>query len=324
MKAIVTGSAGFIGFHVSARLLDMGWQIKGIDNLNAYYDVGLKQKRLAHLLENSAFSFECADVADQAVLTTAIGNDEDADIIIHLAAQAGVRYSIENPLAYVSANVAGQVAVFEAARKMPKVPPVVYASSSSVYGTNTKVPFAESDSVDHPVSVYAATKRSGELLAYSYHHIHGIRNTGLRFFTVYGPWGRPDMAPWLFTDAIMAGRSIKVFNHGDMMRDFTYIDDIVDGVIGAARRILIRDNTIEPVYNLGNNQPVKLGDFIAEIEKATGKRAEKQMLPMPPADVPVTYADITLGMRDLGFAPKVSIDQGIKRFVDWFCRFNGR
>lgn len=323
MKAIVTGAAGFIGFHTAARLLDEGWQVIGIDNLNDYYQVDLKETRLAKLNARNGFRFEQADISDSDAFNAAIGADRDADVIVHLAAQAGVRYSIENPAAYISANVMGQVTVFEAALKLEKRPPVVYASSSSVYGANEKIPFSESDPVDHPVSVYAATKRSGELLASSYKHVHGLHSTGLRFFTVYGPFGRPDMAPWLFTSAILKGEPIRVFNNGEMQRDFTFINDIVSGVLGAVRRILEHPEETAPVYNLGNNRPVMLNDFIAAIEKACGKEAIRKLEPMPAADVPRTYADIALATRDLGFSPQTTLDEGIPLFVEWFRGYNG-
>ena len=323
MKAIVTGAAGFIGFHTAARLLDEGWQVIGIDNLNDYYQVDLKETRLAKLNARNGFRFAQADISDSDAFNAAVGADRDADVIVHLAAQAGVRYSIENPAAYVSANVMGQVTVFEAALKLEKRPPVVYASSSSVYGANEKIPFSESDPVDHPVSVYAATKRSGELLASSYKHVHGLHSTGLRFFTVYGPFGRPDMAPWLFTSAILKGEPIRVFNNGEMQRDFTFINDIVSGVLGAVKRILEHPEQTAPVYNLGNNRPVMLNDFIAAIEKACGKEAVRKLEPMPAADVPRTYADIALATRDLGFSPQTTLDEGIPLFVEWFRGYNG-
>ncbi|KXF78348.1 protein CapI [Paramesorhizobium deserti] len=323
MKAIVTGAAGFIGFHTARQLLREGWQVVGIDDLNAYYPVALKETRLSVLEGQEDFRFARADISDPAALKAAIGADDDADIIVHLAAQAGVRYSIENPSAYVSANVQGQVTVFEQALTMPKRPPVVYASSSSVYGANEKMPFSESDAVDRPVSVYAATKRAGELLAHSYGQVHGLPSTGLRFFTVYGPYGRPDMAPWLFTSAILKGEPIRVFNNGQMARDFTYIEDIVSGVLGAVKRILDRPSDVAPVYNLGNSSPVALNDFIAEIEKATGREAIRKLEPMPPADVPRTYADIELAARDLGFSPVTPLSKGIPLFVEWFRGYNG-
>lgn len=323
MKAIVTGAAGFIGYHTAKRLLSEGWQVVGIDDLNSYYQVELKQTRLADLENSEHFRFARADIAHPDQLAAAIGQDGDADIIVHLAAQAGVRYSIENPAAYISANVMGQVTVFEQALKMAKRPPVVYASSSSVYGANEKIPFSEADAVDQPVSVYAATKRSGELLAFSYKQVHGLASTGLRFFTVYGPYGRPDMAPWLFTSAILKGEPIRVFNNGEMQRDFTFVADIVSGVVGAVKRILDRPDETAPVYNLGNNNPVMLGEFIATIERATGREAIRKLEPMPAADVPRTYADITLAARDLGFAPQTSLDEGIPLFVEWFRGYNG-
>ncbi|SDP70521.1 UDP-glucuronate 4-epimerase [Phyllobacterium sp. YR620] len=324
MKAIVTGAAGFIGFHVARRLATEGVEIVAIDNVNDYYPVALKETRLSALDGHAGIRFVRANVANAGELAAAIGEDTDADVIIHLAAQAGVRYSVENPAAYVDANVHGQVTVFEQALRMKKRPPIVYASSSSVYGTNSKVPFSESDPVDNPVSVYAATKRSGELLAHSYRHVHKIASTGLRFFTVYGPYGRPDMAPWLFTDAILKGEPIKVYNHGKMERDFTFIDDIVNGVLGAMNRILTNPEATAPVYNLGNNKPVALMRFIEIIEKACGREATKEFAPMPAADVPRTYADIDLAARDLGFSPSTSLEEGIPLFVKWFRGYNGR
>ncbi|MRG56082.1 SDR family NAD(P)-dependent oxidoreductase [Phyllobacterium sp. SYP-B3895] len=324
MKAIVTGAAGFIGFHVARRLATEGVEIVAIDNVNDYYPVALKETRLSALDGHAGIRFVRANIANAGELAAAIGEDTDADVIIHLAAQAGVRYSVENPAAYVDANVHGQVTVFEQALRMKKRPPIVYASSSSVYGTNSKVPFSESDPVDNPVSVYAATKRSGELLAHSYRHVHKIASTGLRFFTVYGPYGRPDMAPWLFTDAILKGEPIKVYNHGKMERDFTFIDDIVNGVVGAMNRILTNPEATAPVYNLGNNKPVALMRFIEIIEKACGREATKEFAPMPPADVPRTYADIDLAARDLGFSPSTSLEEGIPLFVEWFRGYNGR
>ena len=324
MKAIVTGAAGFIGFHVARRLASDGFEIVAIDNLNEYYPVALKEARLSALDGQNGVRFVRANIADAAALSAAIGSDADADVIVHLAAQAGVRYSVENPAAYVDANVHGQVTVFEQALRMAKRPPVVYASSSSVYGANSKVPFSESDRVDHPVSVYAATKRAGELLAHSYQHVHKIRSTGLRFFTVYGPYGRPDMAPWLFTDAILRGTAIKVYNHGRMERDFTFINDIVNGVVGAVNHILTTPDTTAPVYNLGNNKPVPLMRFIEIIEKACGREAIKQFEPMPAADVQRTYADIDLAAHDLGFTPSTTLEEGIPLFVEWFRGYNNR
>lgn len=324
MKAIVTGAAGFIGFHVASRLVSEGFDVLAIDNLNDYYPVALKETRLSVLQGKRGNRFVLANIANPQELASAIAHDLDADIIVHLAAQAGVRYSVENPAVYVDANVQGQVTIFEQARKMTKCPPVVYASSSSVYGANKKVPFAENDPVDQPVSVYAATKRSAELLAHSYKRVHNVNSTGLRFFTVYGPYGRPDMAPWLFTDAILRGEPIKVYNHGNMERDFTFIDDIVNGVCGAVRRILSHPNETAPIYNLGNNKPVALMRFIEIIEQACGREAIKKFESMPAADVVRTYADIELASRDLGFAPTMALEDGLPLFVEWFRGYNGR
>lgn len=321
MKIFLTGAAGFIGYHAAQRFLERGDTVVGVDNLSDYYSVELKKARLGRLAAFERFRFALADVADPAQLAAAAGKD-GFDVIVHLAAQAGVRYSIENPFPYVQTNVAGQVAVFEQAARLGRIP-VVFASSSSVYGANEKIPFAEDDRVDQPVSVYAATKRAGELLAHAYGETRGIASTGLRFFTVYGPYGRPDMAPWLFTDAILKGEPIQVFNNGDMERDFTHVSDIIAGVVAAADRILARPDATEPTYNLGNNNPVRLLDFIAAIERATGRQATLEMRPKPAGDVVRTYADIELAARDLGFCPAVPLDEGIADFVDWFRTYNG-
>jgi UDP-glucuronate 4-epimerase len=314
-KILVTGAAGFIGAAVSHALLQRGDAVLGVDNLSDYYDVRLKEARLARLRDNAAFSFRKADIADKdAMLALA---DSGVSGIVHLAAQPGVRYSLENPFAYVTANVMGQAVMLELARALNGLKHFVYASSSSVYGANTKTPFAVGDAVEHPNSLYAATKRADELFGHTYAHLYGIPCTGLRFFTVYGPWGRPDMAPMLFAKAITAGEPIKVFNHGEMWRDFTYIDDIVAGVLKA----LDRPASGAPphtLYNLGNNKSEKLTDFIAEIEKALGRKAEKIMAPMQPGDVPATYADITASQRDLGFQPTTPINAGIPKFIAWF------
>jgi UDP-glucuronate 4-epimerase len=320
MKILLTGAAGFIGFHTARLLLERGDTVRGLDNLNDYYDVGLKQARLAALESFDHFSFAAADVADPRQLGDAA--PDDADIIIHLAAQAGVRYSVENPYAYVHSNVTGQVAILELSARRGKLP-VVYASSSSVYGANDKVPFSEADRVDHPVSVYAATKRAGELLAQAFKETHGLASTGLRFFTVYGRYSRPDMAPWLFTDAILKGRPISVFNNGDMERDFTHVSDIAAGVVASADRIVTHPDDTAPVYNLGNNDPVRLLDFIGAIERATGRKAVMEMKPKPAGDVLRTYADITLAERDLGFRPRTTLEDGIADFVEWFRGYNG-
>lgn len=318
MKILLTGAAGFIGYHTARRLLARGDRVLGLDNLNDYYPLGLKMDRLAQLTSHPNFEFRQGDVADPRLAETLPAEALDADAIVHLAAQAGVRYSIEAPLAYVDSNVTGQVVMFELAAKLKQRPPVVYASSSSVYGTDTQPPFAETARADSPISVYAATKRAGELLAHAYRDIHGIRSTGLRFFTVYGRFGRPDMAPWLFTDAILRGKPISVFNDGKMKRDFTHVDDIVAGVVAAADRILARPDETERIYNLGNNSPVELLDFIAAIERAAGRKAVMEMKPKPAGDVELTYADITRAARDLDFQPRVPLQEGMADFVGWY------
>ena len=314
-KILVTGAAGFIGAAVCHALLARGDHVTAIDNLSDYYDVRLKEARLSRLAAQKNFTFRKADIADKdAMLAMA---DGDITGIVHLAAQPGVRYSLENPFAYVTANVMGQAVMLELARACAGLKHFVYASSSSVYGANKKTPFAVGDAVEHPNSLYAATKRADELFGHTYAHLYGIPCTGLRFFTVYGPWGRPDMAPILFARAIAAGEPITVFNHGEMWRDFTYIDDIVAGVL----RALDRPASGTPphaLYNLGNHKSEKLTDFIAEIEKALGKKAEMTMAPMQPGDVPATYADIEASSRDLGFVPTTPISAGIPKFVAWF------
>ncbi|HEY2011429.1 MAG TPA: SDR family NAD(P)-dependent oxidoreductase [Rhizomicrobium sp.] len=317
---LVTGAAGFIGAAVSEALLARGAHVIGVDNLNDYYDVRLKEARLDRLGESSHFDFHKIDVSDRDRMLKLAADFPTITHIVHLAAQAGVRYSLVNPYAYITANVMGQVVVEELARALPALKHFVYASSSSVYGANEKTPFAVDDAVDHPNSLYAATKRADELIGHTYAHLYGIASTGLRFFTVYGPWGRPDMAPILFATAIARGEPIRVFNHGEMWRDFTYIDDIVDGVL----RALERPPSGSPphaIYNLGNHKSEKLTDFIAEIEKAMGKKAEKILEPIQPGDVPATYADIEASTRDLGFRPTTPISQGIPKFVDWFLGY---
>lgn len=322
MRVLVTGAAGFIGYHVAARLLDSGAAVTGIDNLNPYYDVGLKQARLAELRRRAGFSFHPLDVADLPAMMTLIERHGDIAAIIHLAAQAGVRYSIENPLAYVDANVAGQVVMLEAARRLTGLKSLVYASSSSVYGNDAPQPSRVEDRADHPVSVYAATKRAGELITESYCRLYGLPCTGLRFFTLYGPWGRPDMAYWLFTEAIAAGRPIRVFNAGAMARDFTYIDDAVPAILAAAERQGVPPGE-HRLYNIGNHRPERLLDFIAVLEGAIGRPAVKEMLPMQPGDVAATYADIEPARRDLGFAPTTPIAEGLPRFVEWYRAYHG-
>lgn len=322
MTFIVTGAAGFIGMHTARRLLERGEQVVGIDNLNGYYEVALKRERLAELTEfGSAFHFAETDIADFAALK-AVFEDAKPRRVIHLAAQPGVRYSLENPHAYIQSNIVGHLNIIEAVRHSDTVEHLAYASSSSVYGANTEQPFSEEDRVDQPVSLYAATKRSDELMSRTYSHLYGMSQVGLRFFTVYGPWGRPDMAPWLFTSAILKGEPIKVFNNGELKRDFTYVDDIVTGVLAAADMAPLSGEGAQRhrIYNIGNNRPERLMDFIGAIESATGREAEKIMMPMQPGDVYETYADIDRISADLGFAPTTSLSEGIPRFVDWFKR----
>ena len=323
MRVLLTGSAGFIGFHVAKALLARGIEVIGVDNLNDYYDVALKQARLDLLLPHPHFTFHKFNIADkEAMLPLA---QSGATHIVHLAAQAGVRYSLENPYAYVESNLMGQVVMLEVARHMPKLQHFVYASSSSVYGGNTKFPFAINDPVTHPVSLYAATKCADELMSSTYAHLFRIPVTGLRFFTVYGPWGRPDMAAYIFARQISAGEPIKVFNHGKMRRDFTYIDDIVTGVLAALDKQPQDTGTEPPValYNLGNSQAEDLLHFISVLESALGKKAILDFQPMQKGDVPETYADITASTRDLGFKPTTSIEQGLPKFVEWYRKYHG-
>jgi UDP-glucuronate 4-epimerase len=322
MSILVTGAAGFIGFHVATALLARGERVVGLDNLNEYYDVRLKEARLARLRAFPSFEFAKLDVADRDGVFTAVERHKDLRSIIHLAAQAGVRYSLENPYAYVDANVTGTLVIMEAARRIEHLTAITYASSSSVYGANRKQPFSVDDRVDQPVSLYAATKRSCELIAHTYGHLYGLPATGLRFFTVYGPWGRPDMAAFLFTRAILAGEPIKVFNQGRMARDFTYIDDIVTGTIAAHDRPpTAAEGDPHRIYNLGNHRPENLLDFIAVLERELGRTAEKQFLPLQPGDVPESFADIEASRRDLGFEPKTTIEVGLARFVEWYKQY---
>ncbi|HLJ64115.1 MAG TPA: NAD-dependent epimerase/dehydratase family protein [Stellaceae bacterium] len=324
MTKLVTGAAGFIGFHVAKRLLERGERVIGIDNLNDYYSVALKEARLALLKPYPGFRFERANIADHLAILGIFARNPDISGIIHLAAQAGVRYSLKNPYAYIESNVLGQTVMLEAARQAGAAaaapPRFVYASSSSVYGGNQKQPFSVTDPVDRPVSLYAATKRSCELIAESYVHLYGLKATGLRFFSVYGPWGRPDMAAYLFTDAIVAGRAIEVFNEGRMARDFTYIDDIVAGVVAA----LDQEDGGKPhkLYNLGNHRPERLLDFIGIIEGHLGRTAEKRLMPLQMGDVPESFADIEESRRDLGFEPKVPISVGLKHFIEWYKAYH--
>jgi UDP-glucuronate 4-epimerase len=326
-RVLVTGAAGFIGFHTAKRLLARGDQVVGLDNVNDYYQVQLKQNRLKQLEPDPGFTFHRLSLEDREGMSRLFA-DNAFDSVIHLAAQAGVRYSLENPHAYVDANLVGFVNILEACRHH-NVGHLVYASSSSVYGSNRSIPFRVEDRVDHPVSLYAATKKANELMAHTYSHLFGLPTTGLRFFTVYGPWGRPDMAMWLFTEAILQGKPINVFNHGRMRRDFTYVDDIVEGVIRVNDNIPQPTEVTNPednlqtsapykVYNIGNNQPVELMTMIETLEKCVGREAVKNMLPMQPGDVPETYADIDALQNDVGFKPDTSIETGISRFVEWY------
>ena len=312
---LVTGAAGFIGYHVTQQLLSEGEEVLGIDNLNSYYDPALKQARLDRLLRHNRFAFRKIDVSEPEAILPLM--ELEIEAIVHLAAQAGVRYSLENPFAYVQSNVMGQVAMLELARRIRGLKNFVYASSSSVYGANSKVPFDIKDDVEQPQSLYAATKRADELIAYTYAHLYGLACTGLRFFTVYGPWGRPDMAYYSFTRAIIEGKPIRIFNHGEMWRDFTYIDDIVQGTVRALRR----PATGEPphaVYNLGNCKPQKLTDFVAMLEEKLGLKASLIFAPMQAGDVTHTFADIESSRRDLGFEPVTPIEAGLKHFVGWY------
>lgn len=323
MKILVTGAAGFVGFHSTVRLLDGGHEVVGIDNLNAYYDVGLKQGRVALLEGRSGFYFRKLDLADRAGMAS-LFQEHAFELVLHLGAQAGVRYSLENPFAYLDSNLTGMLTVLEGCRHSG-VKHLVYASSSSVYGSNTKLPFATEDRVDTPVSLYAATKKADELMAHAYAHLYRFPITGLRFFTVYGPWGRPDMAYYKFANAIMAGKPIDVYNHGDMRRDFTYIDDIVDAIEAIVAQGPKPSGTDVPhkVYNLGHNHPEQLLDMIKLLENLLGKQAEKRMLPMQPGDVYATYADISDISRDYGYTTKTSLADGLKQFVSWYRSYHG-
>jgi UDP-glucuronate 4-epimerase len=325
MAVLVTGAAGFIGFHVAAALLRAGETVIGVDNLNDYYDVRLKEARLAALGALEGFAFERLELAEQGALFRLVERHRDIDRVVHLAAQAGVRYSLVNPRAYVGANLVGQVEVLEACRQIAGLKHLVFASSSSVYGGNTKLPFAVGDPVDTPQSLYAATKRADELMAHCYAHLYRIPTTGLRFFTVYGPWGRPDMAAWLFTEAILAGRPIQLFNHGKMRRDFTYIDDVVAGTLACLAKPPTDDGAAAPyrLYNLGNHRSEELERFVSVLERALGRKAVRELLPMQPGDVPATYADIEASRRDFGFDPKTPIDDGLPRFVAWYREYRG-
>jgi UDP-glucuronate 4-epimerase len=327
MTILVTGAAGFIGYHVARALLERGEDVVGIDNLNDYYDPRLKQDRLAALPQSNRFRFIKADFADHEALEAALA-DTAFDRIVHLGAQAGVRYSIDNPRAYVTANLAGHLNLLELARHR-RVRHCVYASSSSVYGGNESLPFRVEDRVDHPISLYAATKKADELMSETYAHLYHIPLTGLRFFTVYGPWGRPDMAMWIFTKKILAGEPIQVFNHGHMRRDFTYIGDIVAGVVAALDHPPADDGTLKAggsvaphrLYNIGNNRSEELMHMIAVLEQACGRKAMLELMPLQPGDVPETLADISAIQADLGFAPRTPIAEGVPRFVQWYLDY---
>ncbi len=333
-SVLVTGAAGFIGFHLSRRLLDQGCRVVGLDNLNDYYDVNYKTARLSQLSAYPDFTFVRGDLADRSGLAR-LFEETAFDVAVNLAAQAGVRYSLVNPHAYVESNLVGFVNILECCRHH-KVGHLVFASSSSVYGANTRMPFSVHDNVDHPVSLYAASKKANELMAHTYSHLYGLPCTGLRFFTVYGPWGRPDMALFLFTKAILEDQPIKVFNHGKMRRDFTYIDDIVEGVVRVMGTLPMPNpawdgdhpdpgTSYAPyrVYNIGNNSPVELTDFIAAVEKALGKTARKEYLDLQPGDVPATVANVDDLMNDVGFKPDTPIQTGIDRFVSWYREYHG-
>lgn len=333
-KILVTGAAGFIGFHLCTRLIERGVQVVGIDNLNAYYDPALKMARLGLLRAMPGFTFVKMDLTDTDGINT-LFEKESFDRVAHLAAQAGVRYSLKNPRAYIDSNVVGFGNILEGCRHS-RVAHLVYASSSSVYGGNTKVPFSVHDNVDHPLSFYAATKKANELMAHAYSHLYDLPTTGLRFFTVYGPWGRPDMAIFIFTRAILKGEPIDVFNHGRMQRDFTYVDDVVEGVVRTLNRTASADpawsaERPDPatskapyrVYNIGNNSPVELMRLIQVLEDALGKKARLNMLGMQAGDVPATYADVDDLQRDVGFAPSTPIEAGIRKFVEWYTGYFG-
>jgi UDP-glucuronate 4-epimerase len=320
MSILVTGAAGFIGSHVSLHLLQRGDEVIGVDDLNDYYDPSLKQARLARLAGHDGFSFVKGDIAQPGVLEAA-GSGRAVSKIVHLAAQAGVRYSLANPRAYIRSNVSGHLEVLEFCRAIGTVGHLVYASSSSVYGGNRKVPFGEDDRVDHPLSLYAATKRCDELMSHAYAHLYGLAQTGLRYFTVYGPWGRPDMAYWMFTKAILERRPIRVFNRGDLWRDFTYIDDVVSATVKVLDRPPGEAEPAHRIYNIGHNSPEHLGRFIDLLEELLGVEAIRQYEPMQPGDVEQTFADITRLHDDFGFSPAVPLADGLKRFIDWYRGF---
>jgi UDP-glucuronate 4-epimerase len=325
MAVLLTGAAGFIGYHVSEELLARGEEVVGLDNVNDYYDVKLKEARLARLRRHRNFTFHKVDISDDDGFGAAASACKSVDRVVHLAAQAGVRYSLTHPFAYVKANLVGHMMMLEYCRHLPKCEHMVYASSSSVYGGNTKLPFAVEDRTDSPVSLYAATKKADEHMSYCYSHLYGLKQTGLRFFTVYGPWGRPDMALYIFTKSIMEGRPIPVFNHGDMKRDFTYIDDIVAGVVASLDHPPPNGKAGAPhrVYNIGNHRSEPLMRLIEVLERALNRKATLDFQPMQPGDVKETYADITAIQRDVGYAPTTPIDVGVPKFVQWYREYHG-
>ncbi|SDR52320.1 UDP-glucuronate 4-epimerase [Rhizobiales bacterium GAS191] len=325
MKIIVTGIAGFIGSHLARRLLSEGHDVVGIDEVNDYYAVSLKRDRLAEIAKSGAFEFVEADIADLPAMRSLFARHRDATHIVHLAAQAGVRYSIERPELYVHANVMGQVAVFEAALQLEHCAHLLYASTSSVYGANRELPFSTEQRVEAPVSLYSATKLAGEHIAYTYGHLHGVAATGFRFFTVYGPWGRPDMSYYKFAVAIAAGEPISIHGFGEMSRDFTYVDDVVAGLVAALPRppAAGAGGVRHKVYNIGNNRPTPLLDFVDMVERAMGRKAQRLMVPMAPGEMVSTYADITETQRDFGFAPSTPVERGIEEFVRWFKSYHG-
>lgn len=323
MTTLVTGAAGFIGYHTCQYLLNQGENVIGIDNLNPYYDVKLKQARLQQLQANANFGFHLLDIADREATLKLFLNTPQIKRVIHLAAQAGVRYSLTHPFAYADSNLVGHLSILEACRALPELTHLVYASSSSVYGANEKLPFSVKDPVDQPISLYAATKRACELMSYTYSHLHGIPATGLRFFTVYGPWGRPDMSAFLFTKAILEDQEIPVFNHGDMRRNFTYIDDIIQGVIRCLHKPPVQQTIPHRVYNIGNSRSEPLMHFIKTLENTIGKKAKIRFEGMQPGDVKETIADISDTTQDFGFIPKTNIEDGLKHFVEWYRSFYG-
>ena len=325
MPILVTGAAGFIGYHVSEALLARGEEVVGVDNVNDYYDVNLKRARLERLQKHNGFNFHRVDISDFVAMKDVVAGAGDLRRVVHLAAQAGVRYSIENPFAYVQANLVGHMSILEICRNQPNFENLVYASSSSVYGGNTKLPFSVDDRTDTPVSLYAATKKADELMSHCYGHLYGFPQTGLRFFTVYGPWGRPDMAMYIFCKAISEGRAVPVYNNGDMKRDFTFIDDIVAGVIASLDNPSVSVNGQAPcrLYNIGNHRSEPLMRMIGLIEEALGKKAEIDFQPMQPGDVKESFADIDAISADLGYKPTTPIDVGVPKFVDWFKAYEG-